>query len=59
MMGSNFGVDLGDNIHEFFKADGSISVLIGKVDDLVDFCAGEVFSHADGHLFELFWSEGT
>ena len=56
-MGSNFGVDLGDDIDKLFIADDSISILISEVNDLVNFSTGEVLSHASSHLLELFRTE--
>lgn len=34
---SNFGVDLADDVQEFFKVNDSVSILIGIVDHLIDF----------------------
>ena len=57
MIGSNFGVDLGNDTNELFIADDSISILISEVDHLVNFSTGEVLSDASSHLLELFRAE--
>lgn len=59
MIRSNLGIDLGDDLHEFFVVNGSVSVLIGVVDHLVDLAAGEVLAHAGGHILELLRAEGA
>ena len=57
MIRSDFRVDLGDNIGEFFKGNGSVSVLIGVIDHLINLGAAEVLSNAGSNLLELFRSE--
>ena len=54
---SNFGIDLGDDVDELVEADGSISVLVSEINDLVDLSTGEVLSDAGGSLFEVLSSE--
>lgn len=59
MIQSNLGIDLGDDLDEFFVVNGSVSVLIGVVDHLVDLAAGEVLANAGGNLLELLRAEGA
>jgi hypothetical protein len=59
MIRSNFGVDLGDDIAELLEVNGSVSVLIGEVDHLVDLSAGEVLSDAGSDLLELLGAESA
>jgi hypothetical protein len=51
---SNFGINFGDDIAEFFEVDETVSVLISKVNHLIDFSATEVLSNASSYLLELF-----
>jgi hypothetical protein len=50
---SNFGVDLGDDIHELIEVNHSISILVGVLNDLVNLGRAEVFSNAGSDLLEL------
>jgi hypothetical protein len=54
---SNFGVNFGHNVGEFFEVDKPVSVLIGEVNHLIDFSAIEVLSNTGSNFLEFFRSE--
>ena len=56
---SNFGVNFGDDVGEFFEVDETVSVLISKVNHLIDFSATEVLSNTGSNFLEFFRSESS
>ena len=56
---SNFGINFGDDIAEFFEVDETVSVLVSKVNHLIDFSATEVLSNTGSNFLEFFRSESS
>ena len=56
-IGSNFWVDFGYDIYEFFVADHSVSVLVSEVDHLINLGTWKALSNASSHFLEFLWAK--